>query len=43
MRIIKEKIKIAVYERSNLSYQSKWFYVLKKMGIPFRLYMTFNL
>src|SRR5882724_627688 len=30
--MIKEKIKIGVYERSNSSYQSKWFCVLKKDG-----------
>ena len=30
VRIIKEKIKVSVYERSNSSYQSKWFCVLKK-------------
>ena len=32
VRIIKEKIKIGVYERSNSSYQSKWFCILKKDG-----------
>jgi len=32
IRIIKEKIKIGFYERSNLSYWSKWFCVLKKEG-----------
>ena len=32
IRIIKEKIKIGVYERSNSSYQSKWFCILKKDG-----------
>src|SRR5882724_8305394 len=33
IRIIKEKIKISIYERSNLSYWSKWlFCVLKKDG-----------
>ena len=32
IKIIKEKIKIGVYERSNSSYQSKWFCVLKKDG-----------
>src|SRR5882672_4961929 len=30
IRIIKEKIKVGVNERSNLSYRSKWFCVLKK-------------
>src|SRR5882724_8252119 len=30
IKIIKEKIKIGIYDRSNLSYQSKWFCVLKK-------------
>src|SRR5882672_5967937 len=30
VRIIKEKIKVGVYERSNSSYRSKWFCVLKK-------------
>jgi len=29
IRIIKEKIKIGIYERSNLSYQLKWFCVKK--------------
>jgi len=32
IRIIKEKIKIGVYERSNSSYWSKWFCILKKDG-----------
>jgi len=32
IRIIKEKIKIGFYERSNSSYWSKWFCVLKKDG-----------
>jgi len=32
VRIIKEKIKIGVYERSNSSYQSKWFCIIKKDG-----------
>jgi len=32
IKILKEKIKISVYERSNSSYQSKWFCVLKKDG-----------
>src|SRR5467141_2832333 len=30
IRIIKEKIKVRVYERSNSSYWLKWFCVLKK-------------
>jgi len=32
IKISKEKIKIGVYERSNSSYRSKWFCVLKKDG-----------
>ena len=32
VRIIKEKIKIGIYERSNSSYRSKWFCILKKDG-----------
>ena len=32
IRIIKEKIKIGIYERSNSLYWSKWFCVLKKDG-----------
>ena len=32
VRIIKENKKIGIYERSNSSYQSKWFCVLKKDG-----------
>jgi len=32
IRIIKEKLKIGIYERSNSSYQLKWFCVLKKNG-----------
>jgi len=32
VRIIKEKIKIGIYERSNSSYQSKWFCILNKDG-----------
>src|SRR5882724_6581147 len=37
VRIIKEKIKIGVYERSNSSYQSKWFCILKKDGKSLRI------
>ena len=32
IRILKEKIRVGVYERSNSLYQSKWFCVLKKDG-----------
>src|SRR5882724_8237758 len=32
VRIIKEKTKIGIYERSNSSYWSKWFCILKKDG-----------
>jgi len=32
VRIIKEKIKIGIYERSNSSYWLKWFCILKKDG-----------
>ena len=32
IRILKEKIRVGVYKRSNSSYQSKWFCVLKKDG-----------
>jgi len=32
VRIIKEKIKIGVHKRSNSSFQSKWFCILKKDG-----------
>ena len=32
VQILKEKIRVGVYERSNSSYQSKWFCVLKKDG-----------
>src|SRR5882724_2724975 len=37
IKIIKEKIKIGVYERSNSSYWSKWFCVLKKDGKSLRI------
>ena len=37
VRILKEKIKIGVYEQSNSSYRSKWFCVLKKDGKSLRL------
>src|SRR5882672_7427252 len=37
VRIIKEKIKVGVYERSNSSYRSKWFCVLKKDGKSLRI------
>jgi len=37
VRIIKEKIKIGVYERSNSSYWSKWFCILKKDGKSLRI------
>ena len=37
VRIIKEKIKIGIYERSNSSYWSKWFCVLKKDGKSLRI------
>src|SRR6266481_2518151 len=32
IRILKEKIRVGIYERSNSSYWSKWFSVLKKDG-----------
>src|SRR5882724_12565631 len=32
VRIIKKNIKIGIYERSNSSYWSKWFCILKKDG-----------
>jgi len=38
IRIIKEKIKIGVYERSNSSYRSKWFCVLKKDGRSLQIF-----
>ena len=37
IQILKEKIRVGVYERSNSSYQSKWFCVLKKDGKSLRL------
>ena len=37
VRILKENIKIGVYERSNSSYRSKWFCVLKKDGKSLQL------
>ena len=37
IRILKEKIRVSVYERSNSSYWSKWFCVLKKDGKSLRL------
>ena len=42
VRIIKEKIKIGVYERSNSSYPSKWFCILKRMENPYELFMIFS-
>ena len=42
IRIIKEKIKIGIYERSNSSYQSKWFCVLKKDGKFLRIIHDFQ-
>ncbi len=37
MMILKEKIRVGIYERSNSSYWSKWFSVLKKDGASLRL------
>jgi len=37
IKIIKEKIKISVYELSNSYYWSKWFCVLKKDGKSLRI------
>ena len=37
VKILKEKIQVGVYERSNSAYQSKWFYVLKKDGKSLQL------
>src|SRR5882724_1601100 len=37
IRIIKEKIKIGVYQRSNSSYWLKWFCILKKDGKPLQI------
>ncbi len=37
VRILKEKISIGVYERSNSSYRTKWFCILKKDGKSLQL------
>ena len=37
IHILKEKISVGVYERSNSSYQSKWFCILKKDGKSLRI------
>src|SRR5882672_6471827 len=37
IRIIKEKIKVGIYERSNSSYQSKWVCILRRDGQSLRI------